>query len=69
MDSTPIGVLPKKVNFKAKQLTYKDSKGTKKKSAAKPKAVEKEVSKKNVPEKSVKGVSKKVTKPIPEKST
>lgn len=67
MDSTSTCAIPKNVTFKATKGTSKDSHGRKKKSTTKPKAVEKEVSMKNVSKKSRIGVSKKVTKPIPEK--
>lgn len=64
MDPTPTWVLPKAI-----EGTAKESQCTNKKSIAKNKAVDKEVSKKNVSGKSGNGVSKNASKPISEKST
>ncbi|CAI9265736.1 unnamed protein product [Lactuca saligna] len=68
MDPTPTSVLPNKVTFKYTEGTSKYFKGTRKKSIVKPKVDDKKISKKIMCGKSRKGVSKKATKPIPEKS-
>lgn len=68
MESTSTGVIPKKMTFRATEGTSTDSQFIKKKSKAKPKAVEKEASTKNVPEKYGKGYLRKLQKKFPKKS-